>query len=115
LSDWATVIDAPLVEHRIGAETWKWYSLDGFPHVGIDMLVVDGPPEPFGKMIRYPAGPMLFPKLMPRGAILIDDAARTSEMEIVERWRWENPRLVVKTYDCEKGCLGLELDKQLIK
>ena len=108
LSEWATIIDAPLVEHRIRDETWQWYSLDGFPELNIDMLVVDGPPEPFGEMIRYPAGPMLFSKLAPCGITLIDDAARSSEIRIVERWRRENPGLVVQAYDCEKGCVALE-------
>lgn len=108
LSDWATIIDAPLVEHRVGAETWLWYSLDGFPDVAIDMLVIDGPPTPFGELIRYPAGPVLFPNLAPRGTVLIDDAARGGETKIVEMWRQEAPELIVRTYDCEKGCVVLE-------
>jgi len=103
LSDWATIIDAPLVEHRIGSETWQWYSLDGFPDVAIDMLVIDGPPWFVSPLARYPAGPKLFPKLTREGAVLLDDAARDDESRIIERWRIEWPRFAFVDYDTEKG------------
>ncbi len=103
LSDWATIIDAPLAEHRIDTETWQWYSLDGFPDVPIDMLVIDGPPRFVSPLARYPAGPILFPRLAPQGVVFLDDAARDDESRIMARWRAEWPRLGCVRYDTEKG------------
>ncbi len=103
LSDWATIIDAPLVEHLIGTETWQWYSLDCFPDVTIDMLVIDGPPWFVSPLARYPAGPMLFPRLASQGVVFCDDAVRDDEFRIMERWRVEWPRLGCTHYDTEKG------------
>lgn len=112
LSDWATIIDAPLVEHWIEGETWKWYSLDGFPDMAIDMLVVDGPPWFINPLARYPAGPLLFPKLTREGVVLLDDAARDDESRIMERWRAEWPRLGCVRYDTEKGTVLLQFHEE---
>lgn len=107
LVDWATVIDAPLMNQLLDDENWQWYSLDDLPDSKIDMLVIDGPHYLVGPMARYPAGPMLFSKLAPHGVVLLDDAARADEVAIIARWRQEWPDFTVTKHECEKGCVTL--------
>ena len=107
LAEWATIIDASLRPHVLGDEKWNWYSEENLPDSTIDLLVVDGPPEPFGPLIRYPAGPILFPRLSAGGMVFLDDAAREDELRIVERWMEEFDGLQRREYDCEKGAISL--------
>jgi predicted O-methyltransferase YrrM len=88
LADFATVIDAPLVD--------DWYdpaALDHLPDHGIELLLVDGPPagEPETERSRYPALPALAGRLAPKAAILLDDADRVGERWALERWLAELP------------------------
>ena len=86
----ARVLDAPLVRHDINGETWLWYSLEHLPNdVGIDLLVIDGPPVATQPLARYPALPLLFDRLNPGACIILDDAARESERAVVRRWLHE--------------------------
>ena len=71
------------------------------------MLVIDGPPMPVGPLVRYPAGPILFPKLAPGAAVFLDDAPRDDEKRIIERWMQEFPGLQREDHPCEKGCVSL--------
>jgi predicted O-methyltransferase YrrM len=105
LSEWAEVIHAPIREHVLGNERWNWYDLHKLTGARIDMLVVDGPPMPLGKMARYPAGPMLLPLLSPTGVVFLDDTNREDEQRTIERWMQESPGFRVEKIDCEKGCV----------
>lgn len=108
LSAWAQVIDAPLRTHSLQGETWPWYDTGHLPaSLPIDMLVIDGPPQATGKLARYPAGPLLFPRLAPGAAVFLDDAARSDEQAILRRWRSEMPLLRQSQLACEKGCARL--------
>lgn len=107
LADWATVLDAPLVTYNLAGGVWPWYSLEGVPDRSVDLLVVDGPPMPLGKMIRYPAGPLLLPKLNGTGAVFLDDMKRADEQEILERWMSECGNFVIEEFETEKGCVAL--------
>ena len=71
------------------------------------MLVIDGPPETTGPLARYPAGPLLFPRLKPGASIFIDDAHRHDEKEAVARWLRERPDLTCTWVPSEKGCAVL--------
>jgi predicted O-methyltransferase YrrM len=111
LSDYATVIHAPLKACKIMGENWHWYDLDCLPAIPkIDFLLVDGPPQ-YGKespMLRYPALPLLLDYLAPDALILIDDADRASEQRMVERWQAEFSLELIRHYerayaDTEKG------------
>lgn len=109
LSDWATVVHAPLRETEIQGEAWEWYDPDCLPDTPpIDLLFVDGPPAgPQKSLARYPAGPLLFPRLSPRSVVFADDTGRAGEAELVRRWAREFPGFSIREHHCEKGCQEL--------
>jgi predicted O-methyltransferase YrrM len=100
----ADVLEAPLAPHRLGVESWSWYSLGKLPEGPIDMLVVDGPPQSTGPLARYPAGPLLLPRLETGGVVFLDDAKEDHVKDALARWSLEVPGLSSETVDCEKGC-----------
>ena len=108
LSAWAEVIDAPLRPYRLGGEEWPWYQHELLQRdLAIDMLVIDGPPQATRALARYPAGPLLFPRLSAGAAVFLDDAARPGERAVLQRWEAEFPQLMQTTRPCEKGCTVL--------
>lgn len=117
LEQWAVVLDAPLAPRQLAGIDWSWYTTNaleaefatahGGPAAMIDMLVIDGPPKDSGTLARYPAGPVLFPKLGSGAAVFLDDAARPEETAILARWKKEFPHLEQSSRACEKGCAVL--------
>jgi predicted O-methyltransferase YrrM len=107
LAEWATVLYSPLREHLLSGETWPWYSEEKLPEAGIDMLVVDGPPLTTRPQARYPAGPILLPRLTSGGALFLDDADRQDERNAADRWEREFPELELTRIRTEKGCIRL--------
>jgi predicted O-methyltransferase YrrM len=108
LSDWATILDAPLTSHTIAGATWRWYDDSTIADLsGIDFLIVDGPPENTGRWARYPAGPRLFSRLSPGAVVMLDDALRPDELEILARWAREYGELVQTRLPLEKGAAVL--------
>jgi predicted O-methyltransferase YrrM len=104
LQDYATVLVAPLRGLELGDRLWQWYAHEVLPGDVIDLLVIDGPPKDTGLQARYPAGPVLFPRLAPGGAVFLDDAKRDDEVAILDRWRLEFPTMSQQLLHCEKGC-----------
>jgi predicted O-methyltransferase YrrM len=106
LSEWATVTHAPLQDFEINGKRWEWYDPGRLPNTpAIDLLFVDGPPADTPKpLARYPAGPMLFPRLAPDGVVFADDTGRPGEVEVLARWAREFPMLGQRRHFCEKGC-----------
>jgi hypothetical protein len=105
LEQWAEVIDAPLCQQQLADESWPWYDLAALPSgVAIDLLVIDGPPQATRSLARYPAGPLLFPRLAAGAHVFLDDAARADEQAILQRWTRQFPALRQSTPPCEKGC-----------
>lgn len=86
LAAFATVIDAPLIEHLCGDEQVLWYDTRGVRD-GIDMLVIDGPPWNTRRMARQPAVPLLSGKLAREALIILDDADRPDERAAVQSWK----------------------------
>lgn len=85
---------APLTEIEVAGEKYRWYRPDELADVEqIDLLVVDGPPSRTGRLARYPAVPMLLDRLAPGARVIVDDASRGDEKEIVRRWMAEVPGL----------------------
>jgi predicted O-methyltransferase YrrM len=110
LQDVATVLDTPLVDTPLGEESWAWYDLSAADvPTNIDLLFVDGPPGRDARLARYPALPMLRDHLSPGATIIVDDAARSDEHEMVERWQSEAEGLEASYLDLVKGAYVLTL------
>lgn len=114
LKDIATVIHATLEEIEIAGEKWLWYDTTKLNDIkAIDMLIIDGPAQ-YGrdeKMIRYPALPLLFESLSDDAIILIDDADRNDEKQMIELWLEQFHCFEVERIDSEKGTVILHRKK----
>ncbi len=94
LDDVAEVRLAPLEPATFGGWSGKWYALEAVRDLeAVDLLLVDGPPQSSGEQARYPALPVFEPRMSPEGIILLDDANRSEERAVLDRWldagRWE--------------------------
>lgn len=94
-------------------EQGEWYSnvpeaLEGRK---IDLLIIDGPPayESGKQRARGPALHVLFPHLAEDCTILLDDANRPGERQIVEQWLVKYPQLKIRRIDDGKGIAILQL------
>jgi predicted O-methyltransferase YrrM len=91
LGEVATVVNAPLEPHPLARDGAPWYAataLDELPAAGIELLLVDGPPG-YGEGMaasRYPALPVLGERLADGALVVLDDAAREAESEILDAW-----------------------------
>lgn len=105
VGNWACILDAPLEPRQFNGRSFSWYRSSELPDLPVDLVVVDGPPARTGSSPRYPAGPVLFPRLTARGAVLIDDAGRPEELAVIAEWRREFPGLDFRTdlQEFEKG------------
>jgi len=100
LSAWAELVEAPLVEQRIGTLELQWYDLGallGTLPEKIGLLFVDGPPGRIQPLSRYPALPILLPHLAPDAVVVVDDGRRDDEIRMVELWRELNVEFEVET------------------
>jgi len=112
LSDWATVVLAPLRPYDTALGELEWYDLADFDPPGPgDLLVIDGPPAAAHRFVRYPAGPELFPRLTADAHVLLDDADRPGEKQIVEQWLSEGLAASVSFPPAEKGCAHVRLGR----
>lgn len=107
LADWATVVVAPLVIRN--SET-PWYEESAIPQQlpAVDLLIVDGPPGFSAPLARYPALPRLQSHLSDRCTVLVDDADRPDEVEMVKRWKQEFPKFEQTHLPFEKGLVMLK-------
>lgn len=104
LSAFAEVIHCPLVKTTIGNDTFMWYRIDEVRiDTPIDILVVDGPPVPGQAFPRYPAVPLLFPKLANGAFIMLDDGRRPEETRTNARWASEFAPIASEFLPVEKG------------
>lgn len=77
----------PLINHHLDGKNFSWYNLDAFqPNAPIDLLLVDGPPVYLNERARYPALPLLLDRLSDQAIIVLDDAARPDEQQIIRQW-----------------------------
>ena len=94
LEQFVEVRTAPLVKSPVLGHETSWYDPAVFDDVqDIDLLLVDGPPKATGPMSRYPALPVLEKRMSSRAVVLLDDAHREDEKEIVRRWCEQMPAL----------------------
>jgi len=108
LTEWVTIVDAPLVDMRLAAGEWPWYDTSAFtPDGPIDLLLVDGPPAATAAMARYPALPVLGSRLAQGAVVILDDVIRSDEREMVVTWQRERPGLQARYLPLEKGAYVL--------
>lgn len=107
LTDYAEVLHAPLVETPLGGRSWQWYDLSGLPDLRAELLVIDGPPGKLQPLSRYPALPRLAGRLAPGAGVLLDDADRPDEQEIVQSWLAEYPGLQAERIPLTRGAVRL--------
>jgi len=88
LDDVATVVTAPIAPIEVDGRAASWYGVAYEPFLSqpIDALLVDGPPGALGPQARYPAVPILKPRLAPACWILMDDGDRPDERAIARAW-----------------------------
>ncbi|ARA93919.1 hypothetical protein AWN76_012630 [Rhodothermaceae bacterium RA] len=106
----ATVVHAPLGPVTLDGETRTWYdpaALDDLGEVG--MVVVDGPPADTGLLARYPALPLLKSRLVAPGLVVLHDAHRPDEQQVLARWQAECPHLQADLLPTPKGIGVLRL------
>lgn len=110
LEEWATILYAPLTPSE---DDTAWYDEQAIPQEvnDISLLVVDGPPAHTGPLARLPAVPRLLDRLDSEAIIILDDAARDDEKEIVEKWINLEPSFHKTYLHHEKGCVVLERNK----
>ncbi len=80
----------------IRKKEWKWYGADTVKaHLAgvIDMVFIDGPPAGVQPLSRYPALPVVLPRLRAGSIVLLDDAHRQDEREILRLWHEEGKAL----------------------
>jgi predicted O-methyltransferase YrrM len=89
------VVVSSLEPHRASWSGAPWYSRESVALLpgGINLLLVDGPPGYGDGMAhsRYPAMATLADRVAPDGLVILDDADREPEREIIERWSEEHP------------------------
>ena len=104
LLEYCDVFHAPLREVAFEDQFFQWYSLEEFPKLEVDLLVIDGPPGFLQKQSRFPALPLLQDKLAEKCTVFLDDAAREDEQELVKRWLNMYPEFKFEYIDNERGC-----------
>jgi predicted O-methyltransferase YrrM len=100
-----SVHHAPLGVLTLAGKTWNWYLRDHIADLeSIDLLIVDGPVGGRENPLeRYPALPVVYPKLSKNAVIILDDANRPGEREVVAMWLREFSDLRLTHIDTEKG------------
>lgn len=92
LQDYVELLYAPLERLDLDSESYRWYDLpyDLIDHMigrkQLDLLIVDGPPAATNHHARYPAMVRLQEYCSDATFVLLDDAAREEEQEILGRW-----------------------------
>lgn len=104
LEDEVAVRHAPMTNVNIEGEPWPWYDLNAVDDLEtIDMLIIDGPPEQTRSQARYPAVPALYERLADDAVVILDDAYRTDETAIVERWQAADARWTLNLLESPDG------------
>lgn len=78
---------APLEKVETDGEQYSWYALSALRDLDdVDLVVIDGPPAATGPKARYPALPNIIERLAPHASVILDDAHRQDELDIVDSW-----------------------------
>lgn len=108
LDQWVSVHHAPLTPLNLNDNSYQWYDTSALENLpAIDLLIVDGPPVTLGTGARFPALPLLYPKLNPGAFILIDDAKREADYANIAAWLQTYPLELMESLANEKGAVIL--------
>jgi hypothetical protein len=87
LTEVAEVRDAPLRPVLLDGRSFPWYDTDALADLrGVELLLIDGPPEKTGPDARYPAMRVLEDKLADTATVVFDDAHRKDEQQALRKW-----------------------------
>jgi hypothetical protein len=108
----AEVRHAPIEPVTLGDKQQPWYTLSAVGDLDkIDLLFVDGPIGSMDPEARYPAVPLLRDRLTPGTAIILDDADRPEEKNVVTHWCADWPELSCEMLRLEKGAARLRVPR----
>lgn len=93
----------PLGQSPAGLPPWYSGVVERLGDARIDLLFVDGPPGKLFPQARRPALQVLRGNLSSRAIVLLDDANREEEREIISSWSRENPDFEVTVSKRGKG------------
>lgn len=120
LQDIVSINFSPLMDYRFDENNWKWYDKNRIDQIetGIDLLVVDGPPRFLQEKSRFLALPMLYEKLSTKSVVILDDANRDNEKQVVNDWieflKTKNVQCTFSSFEYfEKGLVVIEVNKQV--
>ena len=105
LGGYAQAFHAPLRPYNLSGREYLWYDVSPLETLEgpIEVAVIDGPPANNQPDARYPALPLLMNRLSPDAVVLVDDADRPGEREMIRRWIEEYPEFSVQFLPHEKG------------
>lgn len=95
ISEWVTILYAPLRETSLSWNGEEWYSTtaigSSLDQVVVDLLLIDGPPayRAGASHSRYPAVPFFKEMMCDKCCIVLDDINRPAEREIAQDWERE--------------------------
>lgn len=108
LEEQATVRVSPLQPVELGGESFEWYDVNSLRDVErCELVFVDGPPGEIAPLARYPALPLLGDRMPPGACIVLDDADRPEEQQVLDRWAKEFPGFHREDLAYEKGAARL--------
>ena len=102
----ARLIRAELTEYDKHNLWYARWSVSELPEA-IDLLFIDGPGHFAGRTPRWPAGPELFPRVVPGGVVVLDDAKRVKEKKARQRWAEDFPNFVETKHKRPGGAVML--------
>jgi hypothetical protein len=109
LSDFVTLIHAPLTRLQIDGVDYNWYDISTFETSElIDLFLVDGPPGMTQKLARYPAIQVIKKYSSKSATVILDDAYRNDEKEIVQLWQMQLPNSKLEFLNISKGIAVLK-------
>ncbi|MFC2132090.1 class I SAM-dependent methyltransferase [Bacteroidota bacterium] len=106
LKEYVEILYTPLKNIQINKKNWLWYDFN--TDKKIDLLIVDGPPKTTQHHARYPALPEFFDYLSDEAIIILDDAARPDEREIIDLWLEKYPCFDYEYHDLDRGAVLLK-------
>lgn len=107
------LVHAPLVPVESGDHRSRWYdpaivrAAIEAERAEVGLLLVDGPPGKDQALARLPALLLLQDLLASEVVVLVDDARRDDEQEMVRRWRARFPGFSSEEFETEKGAVVL--------